>query len=50
VTGAELAINAAPFIQRGDPSNGKELWRLGPSSTSATPAPIVGEGYSIFFC
>ena len=37
-------INAAPFIQGYDPSNGKELWRLGPSTTNTTPTPIAGEG------
>jgi outer membrane protein assembly factor BamB len=40
----ELVINAAPFIQGYDPSNGKELWRLGPSTTNTTPTPIFGEG------
>ncbi len=40
----ELVINAAPFIQGYDPSNGKELWRLGPSTTNTTPTPVFGEG------
>ena len=41
---AELVINAAPFIKGYDPLDGKELWRLGPSTTNTTPTPIVGEG------
>ena len=40
----ELVTNAAPLIQGYDPSNGKELWRLGPSTTNTTPTPIAGEG------
>ncbi|MEI6667113.1 MAG: PQQ-binding-like beta-propeller repeat protein, partial [Acidobacteriota bacterium] len=40
----ELVVNAAPFIQGYDPSNGKELWRLGPSTTNTTPTPVTGEG------
>ncbi|MDA1305816.1 MAG: FG-GAP-like repeat-containing protein [Acidobacteria bacterium] len=41
---AELVINAAPYIQSYDPATGKELWRLGPSTTNTTPTPIAGEG------
>jgi outer membrane protein assembly factor BamB len=41
---AELVINAAPYIQGYDPATGKELWRLGPSTTNTTPTPIAGEG------
>ncbi len=41
---AELVVNAAPYIQGYDPATGKELWRLGPSSTNTTPTPIAGEG------
>jgi len=41
---AELVINAAPFIQGYDPASGKELWRLGPSTTNTTPTPIAGAG------
>jgi hypothetical protein len=39
-------VNAAPFIQGYDPATGRELWRLGPSTTNTTPTPIVGEGSS----
>ena len=41
---AELVVNAAPYIQGYDPATGKELWRLGPSTTNTTPTPIAGEG------
>ena len=40
----ELVVNAAPYIQGYDPATGKELWRLGPSTTNTTPTPIGGEG------
>ena len=40
----EIITNADPYIQGYDASSGKELWRLGPSSTNTTPTPIFGEG------
>jgi hypothetical protein len=37
-------VNAAPLIQSYDFATGKELWRVGSSSTNTTPTPVFGEG------
>ena len=42
--GSEVVINAAPLIRSYDASNGKELWRIGPSTTNTTPTPVFGGG------
>lgn len=41
--GPELVTNASNFIRGYDPRNGKELWRLGPSSKITAPTPVFAD-------
>jgi outer membrane protein assembly factor BamB len=43
----QVVVNAAPLIQSYEFSTGKELWRLGPSTTNTTPTPVLGDGLII---
>jgi outer membrane protein assembly factor BamB len=42
--GPQLVTNASNYIRGYDPSNGKELWRLGRSSKITAPTPIFADG------
>jgi outer membrane protein assembly factor BamB len=42
--GPQLVANASNYIRGYDPSNGKELWRLGRSSKITAPTPIFADG------
>ena len=44
---AELVTQATTFIRGYDPSNGKELWRLGGNSEITIPTPIAAAGLII---
>jgi outer membrane protein assembly factor BamB len=44
---AELVTQATTFIRGYDPTNGKELWRLGGNSEITIPTPIIGPGFII---
>jgi len=43
----ELITNAPNFIRGYDPSNGKELWRLGGSSKITAPTPVFDGDYIV---
>jgi len=43
----ELITNASNFIRGYNPTNGKELWRLGGSSKITSPTPVFADGYII---
>ncbi len=43
-TGPQLVTNASNYIRGYDPTNGKELWRLGGSSKITAPTPIFADG------
>jgi len=45
--GPELVTNASNFLRAYDPTNGKELWRLGGSSKLTAPTPIFANGLHI---
>lgn len=42
--GPQLVTNASNYIRGYDPTNGKELWRLGGSSKITAPTPIFADG------
>ena len=41
--GPELVTNASKFIRGYDPRDGKELWRVGPSSKITAPTPVAAD-------
>lgn len=42
--GPRLVTNAANYVRGYDPSNGKELWKLGGSSKITAPTPVFADG------